>query len=57
MVTYLPISSPFIRFASRYMDDAMGVAAGKKNIFTQIEDLQANAHLKATTFSYSKPCL
>ena len=28
MVTYLPISSPFIRFASRYMDDAMGVAAG-----------------------------
>ncbi|THC96765.1 hypothetical protein EYZ11_003774 [Aspergillus tanneri] len=28
MVTYLPISSPFIRFASRYVDDAFGVAAG-----------------------------
>ncbi|KAI4725134.1 amino acid permease [Aureobasidium sp. EXF-10728] len=28
MVTYLPISSPFIRFASRYMDEAMGFAAG-----------------------------
>lgn len=28
MVTYLPISSPFIRFASRYMDEAMGMAAG-----------------------------
>lgn len=28
MVTYLPISSPFITFAGRYMDDAMGVAAG-----------------------------
>ncbi|RAL05715.1 putative general amino acid permease (Agp2) [Aspergillus ibericus CBS 121593] len=28
MVTYLPISSPFIRFASRYVDEAFGVAAG-----------------------------
>lgn len=28
MVTYLPISSPFIRFASRYMDEAIGFAAG-----------------------------
>ncbi|EON61318.1 hypothetical protein W97_00531 [Coniosporium apollinis CBS 100218] len=28
MVTYLPISSPFIRFAGRYVDDAFGVAAG-----------------------------
>ncbi|KAI9924012.1 hypothetical protein MW887_007470 [Aspergillus wentii] len=28
MVTYLPISSPFIRFASRFVDDAFGVAAG-----------------------------
>ncbi|PLB54344.1 general amino acid permease AGP2 [Aspergillus steynii IBT 23096] len=28
MVTYLPISSPFIRFASRYVDDAFGMAAG-----------------------------
>jgi amino acid transporter len=28
MVTYLPISSPFIRFAGRYVDDAMGFAAG-----------------------------
>jgi amino acid transporter len=27
MVTYLPISSPFIRFAGRYVDDAFGVAA------------------------------
>lgn len=28
MVTYLPVSSPFIRFAGRYVDDAFGVAAG-----------------------------
>ena len=28
IVTYLPISSPFIRFAGRYVDDAFGVAAG-----------------------------
>ncbi|RDA91468.1 hypothetical protein CP533_3749 [Ophiocordyceps camponoti-saundersi (nom. inval.)] len=28
MVTYLPISSPFIRFAGRYVDDAFGFAAG-----------------------------
>jgi Amino acid permease len=28
MVTYLPISSPFIRFAGRYIDEAFGVAAG-----------------------------
>ncbi|KAL2375064.1 hypothetical protein RJZ57_000421 [Blastomyces gilchristii] len=28
MVTYLPISSPFIRFASRYVDEAFGVATG-----------------------------
>ncbi|KAL2784347.1 amino acid permease/ SLC12A domain-containing protein [Aspergillus keveii] len=28
MVTYLPISSPFVRFAGRYVDDAFGVAAG-----------------------------
>ncbi|KAG5982687.1 hypothetical protein E4U55_001532 [Claviceps digitariae] len=28
MVTYLPISSPFIRFASRFVDDAFGFAAG-----------------------------
>lgn len=28
MVTYLPISSPFIRFAGRYADDAFGFAAG-----------------------------
>ena len=28
MVTYLPISSPFIRFAGRWVDDAFGVAAG-----------------------------
>ena len=28
MTTYLPISSPFIRFAGRYVDDAFGVAAG-----------------------------
>lgn len=28
MVTYLPISSPFIRFASRYVDEAFGMAAG-----------------------------
>lgn len=28
MVSYLPISSPFIRFAGRFVDDAFGVAAG-----------------------------
>ncbi|RMZ68934.1 General amino acid permease AGP2 [Pyrenophora seminiperda CCB06] len=28
MVTFLPISSPFIRFAGRYVDDAFGFAAG-----------------------------
>lgn len=28
MVTYLPISSPFIRFAGRFVDEAFGVAAG-----------------------------
>lgn len=28
MVTYLPISSPFIRFAGRFVDDSLGVAAG-----------------------------
>ena len=28
MVTFLPISSPFIRFAGRFVDDAFGVAAG-----------------------------
>jgi amino acid transporter len=28
MVTYLPISSPFVRFAGRYVDDAFEVAAG-----------------------------
>ncbi|CAN8103058.1 unnamed protein product [Discula destructiva] len=28
MVTYLPISSPFIRFAGRYVDEAFGFAVG-----------------------------
>ncbi|PGH02133.1 hypothetical protein GX51_04837 [Blastomyces parvus] len=28
MVTFLPISSPFIRFAGRYVDEAFGVATG-----------------------------
>ncbi|KAL5407428.1 hypothetical protein PMIN06_006632 [Paraphaeosphaeria minitans] len=28
MVSYLPISSPFIRFAGRYVDEAFGFAAG-----------------------------
>ena len=28
LVTYVPISSPFIRFAGRYVDEAFGVAAG-----------------------------
>ena len=27
-MTYLPISSPFIRFAGRYADEAFGFAAG-----------------------------
>lgn len=27
-VTYLPISSPFVRFAGRYVDEAFGFAAG-----------------------------
>ncbi|KAG6041489.1 hypothetical protein E4U41_004066 [Claviceps citrina] len=28
MVTYLPVSSPFVRFAGRYVDEAFGFAAG-----------------------------
>jgi amino acid transporter len=28
MVTYLPISSPFVRFAGRYVDEAFGFATG-----------------------------
>ncbi|KAK8153196.1 amino acid permease/ SLC12A domain-containing protein [Phyllosticta citrichinensis] len=28
MATYLPVSSPFIRFAGRFVDEAFGVAAG-----------------------------
>ena len=28
MVTYLPISSPFIRFAGRFVNESFGVAAG-----------------------------
>ncbi|KAI1805067.1 amino acid permease/ SLC12A domain-containing protein [Daldinia bambusicola] len=28
MVSYLPISSPFIRFAGRYVDESLGFAAG-----------------------------
>ncbi|KAI5815007.1 amino acid permease/ SLC12A domain-containing protein [Pyronema omphalodes] len=28
MVTYLPISSPFIRFSGRFVDESFGVAAG-----------------------------
>jgi amino acid transporter len=28
MVTYLPISSPFIHFAGRFVDESFGVAAG-----------------------------
>lgn len=28
MVAYLPVSSPFIRFAGKYVDEAFGVAAG-----------------------------
>lgn len=28
MATFLPISSPFIRFAGRFVDEAFGVAAG-----------------------------
>lgn len=28
MATFLPISSPFVRFAGRFVDPAFGVAAG-----------------------------
>ncbi|KAI5852023.1 amino acid permease/ SLC12A domain-containing protein [Tricharina praecox] len=28
MVTYMPISSPFVRFAGRFVDESFGVAAG-----------------------------
>jgi len=34
MVTYLPISSPFIRFAGRWVDEAFGVAAGMLTLST-----------------------
>jgi amino acid transporter len=32
MVTYLPISSPFIRFAGRYADEAFGFAVSTQSI-------------------------
>jgi amino acid permease len=32
MVTYLPISSPFIRFAGRYADEAFGFAVSTQTI-------------------------
>ena len=35
MATYLPISSPFIRFADRFVDEAFGVAAGYNFFFFQ----------------------
>lgn len=35
MATFLPISSPFIRFAGRFVDDAFGVAAGYNFFFFQ----------------------
>jgi amino acid transporter len=28
MVTFMPITSPFVRFAGRFVDDSFGVAAG-----------------------------
>jgi amino acid permease len=48
MVTYLPISSPFIRFASRYVDEAFGVAAGYN--FFLLEALTVPFEIVACTF-------
>lgn len=35
MATYLPISSPFIHFSGRFVDEAFGVAAGYNFFFFQ----------------------
>lgn len=55
MVTYLPISSPFIRFASRYMDDAIGVAAGTVLFQPQHSHACTDLLLQATISSSSRP--
>ena len=41
MVTYLPISSPFVRFAGRFVDPSFGVAAGW-NFFVFVRPHPAN---------------
>lgn len=39
MVTFLPLSSPFIRLAGRFVDDAFGVAAGYNFFVSQIAQI------------------
>lgn len=36
MVTFLPLSSPTIRLAGRFVDDAFGVAAGYNFFVSQV---------------------
>ncbi len=38
MVTYLPISSPFIRFAGRYVDEAFGGMCNFLAVFPNAQD-------------------
>ncbi|EPS35330.1 hypothetical protein H072_11312 [Dactylellina haptotyla CBS 200.50] len=48
MVSYLPISSPFIRFAGRFVDDAFGVATGYN--FFIFEAMMVPFEIVASTF-------
>ncbi|KAF3312683.1 hypothetical protein TWF173_006907 [Orbilia oligospora] len=51
MVSYLPISSPFIRFAGRFVDEAFGVATGYN--FFIFEAMMVPFEIVATTFILS----
>lgn len=39
MITYLPLSSPFIRLAGRFVDEAFGVAAGYNFFVSQVAQI------------------
>lgn len=39
MITFLPLSSPFIRLAGRFVDEAFGVAAGYNFFVSQIAQI------------------
>ncbi|KAK6355636.1 hypothetical protein TWF718_000030 [Orbilia javanica] len=51
MVSYLPISSPFIRFAGRFVDEAFGVATGYN--FFIFEAMMVPFEIVASTFILS----